>query len=99
MSRSVGRTTLVKCEGGTLSFRECLPEGMVCSENPCTGLPECHFAWPGIPCGNLPEWGHCGGDHLFECREGEIKVKHCKWLEASVCGRVGLQQNGCSWYF
>lgn len=86
---------LVKCADDTVSFRDCLTEGMICSENPCSLMPECHYVWPGTGCGNVPQWGHCGGDHFFNCVGNELRIRHCAWFEANYCKRISLNKNGC----
>ena len=86
------------CDADALAFEPCLPEGKVCSLSGCNGPPGCGWAVPGtVPCGNLPEWGQCDDGHLFTCADGHLAVKHCTWLHAPHCQRVGLEKYGCAW--
>jgi hypothetical protein len=84
-----------KCDAGSLTLEPCLGRGEVCSDNPCTGRPECHYPWSGMPCGSLPESGECVSSGLFfGCRDGGMRVSEC-WRYQSSCRRVDLTSYGC----
>jgi hypothetical protein len=87
----------VSCEQGVLVTEKCLPQGKVCRENGMGAA--CCYVTPGVPCGNTPEWGHCEGDFLFQCKDNMIKLNHCVLDTESSCKRRGLMRFGCFTWF